>query len=84
MHDNTNYDGSDIVNALGAPVTGTSMECGAKCVATPTCEYWTWFNENYPTAKDRGRCLLKTAKGNEQTVPWGISGSKTCPLQSGT
>ena len=83
MLKNTDYNGNDIKSLNETEVTGSSMECGAKCAAEPNCKYWTWLKDNYPNPTHRGKCLLKTAKGNEQALNWGISGSKTCPLQSG-
>ena len=85
MQDNTDYGGNDIVFFRDAEVTGTWEECGRLCNTEPRCKFWTWFKDNYPRAILRGKCLLKTAKENVQTPsnPMYISGSRTCPVESG-
>jgi len=76
--DNTDYNGNDLVYYEDASVTETWQLCSDLCRATQQCKYWTWFKDNYPEPILRGKCLLKTAKGNVQAEYWGISGSRSC------
>lgn len=73
----TRYIHGDAINPLARHVF-SYQECQYKCQQSPTCNFFSYFTENYSKTGDRYACLLKVAITKNLTSNGMVSGPKFC------
>ena len=68
MEDGYDYFGND---AKSGQDSDGMKDCAEKCLAEPTCQFWSM-------EKSTGRCYLKTSKAGKKTMNGLLSGNQDC------